>query len=67
MNEDFSTHIIPECYIDTNLVETLVPTKKGYNHQTGCNKVVGLMQNMKQLKDGFALGIIINLIGFSNL
>jgi len=25
--------IIPECYIDTNLVETLVPpVGKGYNH-----------------------------------
>ena len=29
--------IIPECYIDTNLVETLVCTG-GCNHQKGCNK-----------------------------
>jgi hypothetical protein len=58
MNDEFSTHIIPECFIDTNLVETLVPTKKGYNHQTGCFKVVELIQNRKQLKEGFALGII---------
>lgn len=31
-------YIIPECYVDTNLIETLVPTAKGYNHQKGCNK-----------------------------
>lgn len=24
--------IIPECYIDTNLIETLVPPSRGYNH-----------------------------------
>ena len=23
-------YIIPECYVDTNLIETLVPTAKGY-------------------------------------
>lgn len=34
--------IVPECYIDTNLVETLLnmagePTD-GVNHQKGCNR-----------------------------
>lgn len=24
--------IIPECYIDANLIETLVPPSRGYNH-----------------------------------
>jgi hypothetical protein len=50
--------IIPECYADTNLIETLVPPSqgKGYNHQMGCNKVASKMQN--DLKDSFALGII---------
>lgn len=48
--------IIPECYVDTNLVETLVPPSKGYNHQKGCGTVTALMKG--KLKDGFALGII---------
>jgi hypothetical protein len=52
-------HIIPECYIDTNLVETLVPpTKFSYNHQKGCNNVTKKMKEDKLLKDGFALGIV---------
>jgi hypothetical protein len=51
-------HIIPECYIDTTLVETLVPTKSGYNHQKGCNNVVKIMIEKKELSDGFALGIV---------
>ena len=29
MSDNF---IIPECYIDTNLIEALVPPQKGYNH-----------------------------------
>lgn len=49
-------YIIPECYIDTNLLETLVPTSKGYNHQKGCNNVVRIMQ--KKLTDEFAIGIV---------
>lgn len=48
--------IITECFVDSNLIETLVPDKGGYNKQHGCKKVVGVM--MKQLKNEFALGII---------
>jgi hypothetical protein len=53
--------IIPECYIDTNLVETIVPPERignicGYNHQLSCNKVVDEMLN--KLKDDFAVGIV---------
>lgn len=48
--------IIPECYIDTNLVETLVPPNKGYNHQKGCGTVTSVMKG--KFKDDFALGII---------
>ncbi len=49
--------IIPECYIDTNLVETLVPpVGKGYNHQHGCGTVTKVMK--ARLADGFAVGII---------
>lgn len=50
-------YIIPECYIDTNLVETLIATE-GCNHQKGCNTVVNTMQ--KKFCDAFALGIIDN-------
>ncbi len=48
--------IIPECYIDTNLIETITSPNKGYNHQKGCNKVSSLMQG--KFSDSFALGII---------
>ena len=52
-------HIIPECYVDTNLIETLVrPDGRGYNHQKGCSTVAKVMTEHIQLKDGFALGII---------
>ena len=52
-------HIIPECYIDTNLIEALVtPDKRGYNHQKGCSTVAKVMTEHPQLKDGFAVGII---------
>lgn len=50
-------YIIPECYIDTNLVESLIITE-GCNHQKGCNTVVNTMQ--KKFGNGFALGIIDN-------
>jgi len=48
--------ILTECYADTNLIETLVPPVKGYNHQHNCVKVALVMQN--KYADGFALGII---------
>jgi hypothetical protein len=52
-------HIIPECYVDTNLIETIVPPEgNGYNHQMGCPNVAKKMTEDKALKDGFALGII---------
>lgn len=47
-------NIIPECYVDTNLIEYLVGA--GVNHQHSCTKVVGLLNN--QFKDKFAIGII---------
>lgn len=49
-------HILPECYVDTNLVETI--TKSRYNHKHGCNSVVKAMQEANHLKDGFAVGIV---------
>ena len=48
--------IIPECYIDTNLIETIVPTVRGYNHQKGAGTVTKLMQG--KLNDKFAVGIV---------
>ncbi len=53
--------IFPECYLDTNLIETIVPPVKrnnqqGYNHQKGCGTVSSRMK--KQFADRFALGII---------
>jgi len=48
--------IIPECYVDTNLVETLVPPQKQYNHQKGCGTVTKVMK--EKFSDSFAVGII---------
>lgn len=47
---------MPECYADTLLIETLVPTVRGYNHKHSCFKVESGMKSL----DGFALGIIDN-------
>lgn len=47
--------VIPECYVDTNLVETLV-CHAGCNHQKGCNQVAKVMQ--EKFADRFAVGII---------
>jgi len=49
--------IIPECFVDTNLIETLAPPQgKGYNHQKGCGTVTKVMQ--ESFSNSFALGII---------
>lgn len=48
--------VIPECYVDTNLIETLVPPKSRYNHQHGCGTVSKRMQ--ENFSNSFALGII---------
>lgn len=49
-------HIIPECYVDTNLIEPLVSPQKGYNHQKGCGTVTKVMK--ERFSDDFALGIV---------
>ncbi|WP_185218100.1 hypothetical protein [Sphingobacterium mizutaii] len=49
-------HIIPECFVDTNLIETLVPTGSGFNHQKGCGTVAKVMK--EKFADNFAVGII---------
>lgn len=48
--------IIPECFVDTNLIETIVPPLKQYNHQKGCGTVTKVMK--EKFEDRFALGII---------
>lgn len=49
-------HIVPECYIDTNLTEYLLDSH-GVNHQKGCNAVAKKMME-SNLKDQFSIGII---------
>ena len=51
-------HIVPECYIDTNLAEFLLESH-GVNHQKGCNAVAKKMME-SNLKDQFSIGIIDN-------
>ena len=46
--------LIPECYVDTNLVETV--SFPGCNHQKSCTMVAGTMQ--RKYADRFAVGII---------
>lgn len=52
---DRADFIIPECYIDTNLVETLV-CQGGCNHQKGCNQVAKVMK--EKFANRFAVGMI---------
>ena len=47
--------IIPECYVDTNLTETLLRGIE-VNHQKGCGTVAKKM--IEKFKDDFAIGII---------
>lgn len=61
MKSNINLCVMPECYLDTNLVETIVPpervgTLRGYNHKHCCNKVIDEM--LGKLSDDFALGIV---------
>jgi len=47
--------ILPECYIDTNLTETLLQGV-GVNHQKGCGTVANRMKTT--FNEAFAVGII---------
>lgn len=55
MAHQFFNHIIPECYVDTNLIETLIKAL-GCNHQKGCNQVCKVMK--EKFADRFSIGII---------
>lgn len=48
-------YIIPECYADTNLIQTLLQIK-GANHQKSCGQVTNEMK--QRFHDDFAVGII---------
>ena len=48
------TNIMPECYVDTNLIEYLIGDT--VSHQHCCSKVVGTMKG--RFADRFAVGII---------
>ena len=49
-------NIIPECFIDTCLTETITSCFNRFNHQYGCGKVSKVMRD--KFSDSFALGII---------
>ena len=57
---NFDMYIVPECYVDTNLVETLLKTgqapTRGVNHQKGCNTVTKKIKDT--FGDSFAIGVI---------
>ncbi len=52
---DVDLLILPECFIDTTLAETLSFPKRGYKHIKGCNKV---LLEMNKKPNNAALGII---------
>ncbi len=50
-------HIITECYVDTNLLETICPPNSGgYNHQKGNSKVAKVMN--EKFADDFCIGMV---------
>ena len=49
-------NIFPECFVDTNILKTLLQVD-GVNHQYGCSRVMAGMETGR-FADGFALGII---------
>lgn len=49
-------HIFPECFVDTNILKTLLQVD-GVNHQYGCSRVMAGMETGR-FADNFAVGII---------
>ena len=54
MKQNKLLYIMPECFVDTNLIEYLL--NSGVNHQHCCSKVVGQLNST--FADKFAIGII---------
>src|SRR5450432_1899479 len=49
-------NILPECFVDTKVVEIICYAAEKYNHQHGCGQIANQLKN--RLKDVIALGII---------
>ena len=49
-------NILPECNVDTKVVEIISKASEKYNHQHGCGDIANRLKNI--LKDNVALGII---------
>lgn len=49
-------HIFPECFVDTNILKTLLQVD-GVNHQYGCSRVMKGMETGR-FAEGFAIGIV---------
>ena len=54
MKQNKLLHVMPECFVDTNLIEYLL--NAGVNHQHCCSKVIGQLKST--FADKFAIGII---------
>ena len=54
MKQNKLLDVMPECYVDTGLIEYLLSA--GVNHQHCCAKVVGQLKTT--FADRFAIGII---------
>ncbi|WP_195630129.1 hypothetical protein [Bacteroides finegoldii] len=54
MKQNRLLHVMPECFVDTNLIEYLL--NSGVNHLHCCSKVVGQLNST--FADKFAIGII---------
>lgn len=54
MKQNKLLHVMPECFVDTNLIEYLL--NAGVNHQHCCSKVVDQLNST--FADRFAIGII---------
>lgn len=48
-----ANYIFPECYVDTNILKTLLNVD-GVNHQYGCSRVMAGMETGR-FADGFAI------------
>ncbi len=49
-------NILPECFVDTKVVEIITYASEKYNHQHGCGQIANQLKN--RLKNNVAIGII---------
>lgn len=54
---DIHSSFIPECYLDTNLVETILKAPNCVNHRKGNSNVVGRMEE-DRVSDKFLVAVI---------